>query len=93
MSLSWNIKANSTLWILHHSKFSSDSIEDAADLVYSFFQEAQRITDANYIPIEADVLRARTKTTGIYETRFTMGQLSIQYVHDGSLCTVSNSSI
>jgi hypothetical protein len=23
---------------------------------------------------------ARTKTTGIYETRFTMGQLSIQYV-------------
>jgi guanine nucleotide-binding protein subunit alpha len=27
-----------------------------------------------------DVLRARTKTTGIYETRFKMGQLSIQYV-------------
>lgn len=33
----------------------------------------------DYIPNEADVLRARTKTTGIYETRFTMGQLSIQY--------------
>lgn len=32
----------------------------------------------DYIPNEADVLRARTKTTGIYETRFTMGQLSIQ---------------
>lgn len=30
--------------------------------------------------METDVLRARTKTTGIYETRFTMGQLSIQYV-------------
>lgn len=27
-----------------------------------------------------DVLRARTKTTGIYETRFQMGQLSIQCV-------------
>lgn len=38
-----------------------------------------RIADPNYIPIESDVLRARTKTTGIYETRFTMGQLSIQY--------------
>ena len=38
-----------------------------------------RIAGPNYIPIEADVLRARTKTTGIYETRFTMGQLSIQY--------------
>lgn len=40
-----------------------------------------RITSPDYIPIEADVLRARTKTTGIYETRFTMGQLSIQYYY------------
>ncbi|KAK1907632.1 G protein alpha subunit [Pyrenophora teres f. teres] len=43
----------------------------------SFFDEVERISDPNYIPIESDVLRARTKTTGIYETRFTMGQLSI----------------
>jgi guanine nucleotide-binding protein G(i) subunit alpha len=47
---------------------------------YSFFEEAVRIAAPEYIPTEADVLRARTKTTGIYETRFTMGQLSIQYV-------------
>ena len=44
----------------------------------SFFDEVLRIAAPEYIPIEADVLRARTKTTGIYETRFTMGQLSIQ---------------
>ena len=49
-----------------------------ADLGVSFFDEAQRIATPDYIPTEADVLRARTKTTGIYETRFTMGQLSIQ---------------
>ena len=48
--------------------------------IASFFEEVERISDPNYIPIESDVLRARTKTTGIYETRFTMGQLSIQYV-------------
>jgi guanine nucleotide-binding protein subunit alpha len=48
----------------------------------SFFDEVGRITKPEYIPEEADVLRARTKTTGIYETRFTMGQLSIQYVID-----------
>jgi len=47
---------------------------------HSFFDEVMRISDPNYIPVESDVLRARTKTTGIYETRFTMGQLSIQYV-------------
>ncbi|KAJ4695819.1 Guanine nucleotide-binding protein alpha-2 subunit, variant 2 [Exophiala dermatitidis] len=42
-----------------------------------FFEEVRRIAAPDYIPNEADVLRARTKTTGIYETRFTMGQLSI----------------
>jgi guanine nucleotide-binding protein subunit alpha len=47
--------------------------------VISFFEEAKRITAPDYIPNVSDVLRARTKTTGIYETRFTMGQLSIQY--------------
>jgi guanine nucleotide-binding protein G(i) subunit alpha len=44
----------------------------------SFFEEATRISAPEYIPVEADVLRARTKTTGIYETRFSMGSLSIQ---------------
>ncbi|KAL7919727.1 guanine nucleotide binding protein, alpha subunit [Trichoderma austrokoningii] len=42
-----------------------------------FFQEAMRIVAPDYLPNEMDVLRARTKTTGIYETRFQMGQLSI----------------
>lgn len=46
---------------------------------YSFFQEVMRIVADDYLPNEMDVLRARTKTTGIYETRFQMGQLSIQY--------------
>jgi len=41
----------------------------------------------DYVPSEADVLRARTKTTGIYETRFTMGQLSIQYAAPFSTAT------
>lgn len=37
----------------------------------------ERIAAPDYLPTEADVLRARTKTTGIYETKFQMGQLSI----------------
>ncbi|KIH93063.1 hypothetical protein SPBR_03195 [Sporothrix brasiliensis 5110] len=43
-----------------------------------FFDEVRRIVHPDYIPNEMDVLRARTKTTGIYETRFQMGPLSIQ---------------
>ncbi|CAN8102986.1 unnamed protein product [Discula destructiva] len=42
-----------------------------------FFEHAERIVRQDYLPNEMDVLRARTKTTGIYETRFQMGQLSI----------------
>ncbi|KAG8901759.1 Guanine nucleotide-binding protein alpha-2 subunit [Tulasnella sp. 408] len=42
-----------------------------------FFSQVQRIAQREYIPNESDVLRARAKTTGISETRFNMGQLSI----------------
>ncbi|CAD6576463.1 MAG: Guanine nucleotide-binding protein alpha-2 subunit [Tremellales sp. Tagirdzhanova-0007] len=42
-----------------------------------FFANIRRVGSPDYIPDEADVLRARTKTTGISETRFNMGQLSI----------------
>lgn len=42
-----------------------------------FFQHVRRIGSPDYVPNEDDVLRARSKTTGIAETRFNMGQLSI----------------
>ncbi|KAJ7594999.1 guanine nucleotide binding protein, alpha subunit [Mycena floridula] len=42
-----------------------------------FFSEVLRIGSPGYQPTVTDVLRARAKTTGITETRFSMGQLSI----------------
>lgn len=42
-----------------------------------FFSEVLRIGAPDYVPNEADVLRARAKSSGIAETRFNMGQLSI----------------
>ncbi|KAG0228699.1 Guanine nucleotide-binding protein alpha-2 subunit [Actinomortierella wolfii] len=42
-----------------------------------FFSEVRRVGAPDYIPSVQDVLRARSKTTGISETRFNMGQLSI----------------
>ncbi|TFY59215.1 hypothetical protein EVJ58_g5909 [Rhodofomes roseus] len=41
-----------------------------------FFTEALRIGTRDYVPTETDVLRARQKSTGITETRFTLGPLS-----------------
>lgn len=42
-----------------------------------FFENVRRIGSIDYVPNEDDVLRARSKTTAISETRFDMGQLSI----------------
>lgn len=42
-----------------------------------FFDNVRRIGSIDFVPNEDDVLRARSKTTGISETRFNMGQLSI----------------
>ncbi|KAH0825816.1 heterotrimeric G protein alpha subunit [Lanmaoa asiatica] len=47
------------------------------DSAVYFFTDVLRIGSPNYLPTESDVLRARLKTTGITETRFTMGQLQI----------------
>ncbi|KZP19910.1 guanine nucleotide-binding protein alpha-3 subunit [Athelia psychrophila] len=47
------------------------------DSAQHFFENAVRIGEPGYVPTESDVLRARQKTTGITETRFDMGQLSI----------------
>ncbi|KAG6373941.1 G-protein alpha subunit-domain-containing protein [Boletus reticuloceps] len=47
------------------------------DSAVYFFTDVLRIGAPNYLPTENDVLRARLKTTGITETRFTMGQLQI----------------
>lgn len=73
-----------TSWTRHRSKCISAHIsafgQHSAYITNSFFEESKRITAPDYTPNVSDVLRARTKTTGIYETRFTMGQLSIQYV-------------
>ncbi|KAI2790746.1 Guanine nucleotide-binding protein alpha-3 subunit [Penicillium oxalicum] len=66
----WNDPCTSTVLERQNEFYLMDSAP-------YFFEEAKRITAPDYIPNVSDVLRARTKTTGIYETRFTMGQLSI----------------
>ncbi|KAF8328661.1 G-protein alpha subunit-domain-containing protein [Cantharellus anzutake] len=42
-----------------------------------FLSHARRICSRNYVPNFTDVLRARAQTTGITETKFSMGQLNI----------------
>lgn len=66
----WNDPAKEQLMERQTEFYLMDSAE-------YFFTEVMRIVAEDYRPNEMDVLRARTKTTGIYETRFKMGQLSI----------------
>lgn len=42
-----------------------------------FFEHAERIASPTYLPTNDDVLRARSKSTAITETTFTMGNLLI----------------
>lgn len=55
-------------------------IMDNADY---FFESARRIASPTYVPNERDVLHARSKTVGVTETRFSMGELSIHLVDVG----------
>jgi hypothetical protein len=69
-------------WIQHHSKVSYHlplyRVIIKLISCYSFFDSLDRIGQANYLPNEQDVLRARLKTTGITEIQFQLGGLSIQ---------------
>lgn len=44
-------------------------------LIYSYFDEIDRIATPGYIPIEQDILRSRAPTAGIIEYKFDMEQL------------------
>ena len=43
--------------------------------VDSYLSDLERISAADYVPTEQDVLRSRVKTTGIVETHFTFKDL------------------
>ncbi|KAF4625325.1 hypothetical protein G7Y89_g12839 [Cudoniella acicularis] len=57
--------------------FSESTDVYVPDSASYFIEEIQRIAQETYIPVETDILRTKTKTTGIYETRFNMESLSI----------------
>lgn len=45
-------------------------------LLFSYLDSIDRIEKTDYIPTDQDVLRSRTKTTGIVETTFNIGDLT-----------------
>ncbi|KAJ7775588.1 GPA1 heterotrimeric G-protein alpha subunit [Mycena metata] len=51
-----------------------------SDAAY-YFTSIHRIAAANYLPIDTDILRCRTKETGVAETSFTVGELTYKIHH------------
>ncbi|KAG9320784.1 hypothetical protein KVV02_005058 [Mortierella alpina] len=67
---------------LYHDPVTTTCLERSSEFYIMdsapyFFNQVRRIGTDDYTPTVQDVLRARSKTTGISETRFSMGQLSI----------------
>ncbi|KDR74847.1 hypothetical protein GALMADRAFT_227215 [Galerina marginata CBS 339.88] len=56
---------------------------DLTDAAPYFLSEVLRIGSPGYLPSDTDILRAEEKSTGIMETRFCMGQLSIHMLDVG----------
>jgi hypothetical protein len=56
-------------WTQHHSKAHVTAKFEITDILLSFFSEILRIGSPDYVPSEADILRARAKSSGIAETR------------------------
>lgn len=50
---------------------------------FSFFDAIDRISEPNYIPNQADVLRARVRTTGIEEADFELDDFQFKMVDVG----------
>ncbi|KAJ7032646.1 heterotrimeric G protein alpha subunit B [Mycena alexandri] len=46
-----------------------------------WFNSINHIAAADYLPIDADILRCRTKETGVTETSFTVGELTYKIHH------------
>ena len=49
-------------------------------LLDSYFNALDRIGAPGYMPTDQDILRSRVKTTGITETSFKIGMVSIHHV-------------
>ncbi|KAI8076377.1 guanine nucleotide binding protein, alpha subunit [Gilbertella persicaria] len=67
----WNTSAVATLLETNSSDFY---LMDSASY---FFDNLNRIGQTDYVPTEQDVVHARSKTTGIVETRFTINKITI----------------
>ncbi|WFD28587.1 Guanine nucleotide-binding protein alpha-2 subunit [Malassezia nana] len=52
-------------------------------VIAQLLQRRARITDPDYLPSQEDVLHSRSKTTGIVETKFQMGNMRINLVDVG----------
>jgi guanine nucleotide-binding protein subunit alpha, other len=55
------------------SRYLSNPIFYLLKYPYNFFKDLDRLFTANYIPSNQDILRARLRTTGIFETAFDIG--------------------
>ena len=60
---------------------------NSPDSVSYFIDEIHRISSPGYLPTDNDILRARSRTTGMSETKFSLGGLNFHLIDLGGACT------
>lgn len=62
---------------------SKSELRNSPLISFSYFDNIQRLAEPNYVPTEQDVLRSRSKTTGIIETEFDIEKSHFRLVDVG----------
>ena len=76
------VLVNIILMIQPHSTFATKTVLSVVFLFsFSYLNSLDRLTQADYIPTQQDVLRTRVKTTGVVEMAFTLKNHRFRQVH------------
>ena len=54
-------------------------------MLFSYFDNIERLSQTDYLPEQQDVLRSRAKTTGIIEIEFDVDRVHFRMVNINSL--------
>lgn len=76
MSIDANLLINDNVWSVELLKYS----HFYNSLMFSFFENIDRICKPDYVPTNQDILRSRVPTSGVVKLVFELKDIQFKYV-------------